>query len=253
MQNLRNIRKEKKITQKQMAEDLGVSTRMVTKWEKDDYNYPSIKVLICIAKYLQVSPRHLIGSFEETRPIIINSKGQIDKNRTVVSVTNRLKSQALYDEAFNNQLSMIGHTRTERLIALAVEIVNCAYRLVKQIRFNKWEEIITRSKTDSDNTEHSMQQLSFILFDRYSGLMRSKELIVFYDEISEIIYDYSQNPLIPLMMDLRIGEYMSYIIDGSISYGARLTMWRAEECAVVIASNLLSYPNMQEKAAKLIR
>lgn len=57
--NLRRIRKEKKITQEQLAEFVGVSPQAVSKWEMN--SFPDASLLPKIAEKLEVSIDELFG------------------------------------------------------------------------------------------------------------------------------------------------------------------------------------------------
>ena len=57
--NLKMIRKEKGLTQEQLAEILGVSRQAVSKWESNN-GYPETDKLIVIAKEFGVSLDYLI-------------------------------------------------------------------------------------------------------------------------------------------------------------------------------------------------
>lgn len=57
--NLRRIRKEKKITQEQLAEFVGVSPQAVSKWETN--SFPDASLLPKIAEKLEVSIDELFG------------------------------------------------------------------------------------------------------------------------------------------------------------------------------------------------
>ena len=51
---LKELRKEKGITQEQLAEELGVTGRTVSRWETGN-NMPDISLLVDISDYYQVS------------------------------------------------------------------------------------------------------------------------------------------------------------------------------------------------------
>jgi len=53
-ENLRSIRKEKNLSQEQLAEQLNISRQSISKWEQDG-GYPETEKLIHIAKILDVS------------------------------------------------------------------------------------------------------------------------------------------------------------------------------------------------------
>lgn len=57
---LKKLRKEKHITQEQLAEILGVSSRTVSRWETG-YNMPDLSILIQIAEYYQVDIKEILN------------------------------------------------------------------------------------------------------------------------------------------------------------------------------------------------
>lgn len=64
--NLAQLRREKGLTQDQLAEKLGVSAPAVSKWETG-HSYPDITLLCPLARALDTSVDHLL-QFEETLP-----------------------------------------------------------------------------------------------------------------------------------------------------------------------------------------
>ena len=60
--NLRiaDLRRKKKITQKELAEAMGVSFQTISKWEKG-VNLPDITILPAMAEYFKVSIDQLMG------------------------------------------------------------------------------------------------------------------------------------------------------------------------------------------------
>ena len=62
---LKDLRKEKEITQEQLAEELGVSGRTISRWETGK-NMPDISLLVEIAEFFDVSiPEIIKNSFHE--------------------------------------------------------------------------------------------------------------------------------------------------------------------------------------------
>ena len=57
---LKELRKEKGITQEQMAEELGVSGRTISRWETGS-NMPDIGMLVEIAEFYDVSIPEIIN------------------------------------------------------------------------------------------------------------------------------------------------------------------------------------------------
>lgn len=59
-ENLKNLRKQKNLTQERLAEFLGVSFQTVSKWERGD-TYPDITMLPEIASFFKVSVDEILG------------------------------------------------------------------------------------------------------------------------------------------------------------------------------------------------
>lgn len=62
-EHLREIRKQKNISQEQLAELLNVSRQSVSKWEQD-ICYPEVEKLLLLSKVLGVSLDYLVGNGE---------------------------------------------------------------------------------------------------------------------------------------------------------------------------------------------
>lgn len=59
-ENLKRLRKEKDLTQEDLAEVLGVSFQAISKWERGE-SYPDITVLPEVASFFKVSVDELLG------------------------------------------------------------------------------------------------------------------------------------------------------------------------------------------------
>lgn len=57
---LKELRKEKNLTQKQLAEAIEVTQSMITRWEKDECE-PTATVIVKIADYFNVCTDYLLG------------------------------------------------------------------------------------------------------------------------------------------------------------------------------------------------
>ena len=62
-ENIRRLRRERNLTQEEMAAHLGISFQSVSKWERCD-GYPDITMLPALANYFGVSVDSLIGMDE---------------------------------------------------------------------------------------------------------------------------------------------------------------------------------------------
>ena len=52
--NIKSLREERKLTQEQVAEELGITFQAVSSWERDEYN-PDTEKLIKLAELFDVS------------------------------------------------------------------------------------------------------------------------------------------------------------------------------------------------------
>ena len=57
-ENLKNVRKQRGVTQEELAEILGVSRQAISKWESDS-GYPETEKLLVISKALNISIDYL--------------------------------------------------------------------------------------------------------------------------------------------------------------------------------------------------
>ena len=61
--NLKNLRKDRNLTQEEVAKHLGISFQSISKWERND-GYPDITMLPALARYYGVTIDELIGMNE---------------------------------------------------------------------------------------------------------------------------------------------------------------------------------------------
>lgn len=59
--NLKKLRKDKNLTQEELAGFLGISFQSISKWERNE-GYPDITMLPILANYFDVTVDELIGS-----------------------------------------------------------------------------------------------------------------------------------------------------------------------------------------------
>jgi transcriptional regulator with XRE-family HTH domain len=88
--NFKTMRKQRNLTQKQIAETLGVSCQAVSKWETNS-SYPDISLLPIIADYFGVSVDFLIGHdtskrFEEIDNICMLADNLFAENRYMEAI-----------------------------------------------------------------------------------------------------------------------------------------------------------------------
>lgn len=70
---IQNLRKNKNITQEDLATELGVTAAAVSKWE-NDYTLPDIIMLCAIADYFEITTDELLGRAKEFSYAVIASE-----------------------------------------------------------------------------------------------------------------------------------------------------------------------------------
>ena len=88
--NFKTMRKQRNLTQEQIAETLGVSCQAVSKWETNS-SYPDITLLPIVADYFGVSVDYLIGhdtskQFEEIDNACKLADNMFTENRYIEAV-----------------------------------------------------------------------------------------------------------------------------------------------------------------------
>ena len=105
--NFKSMRKQRGLTQEQIAEMLGVSCQAVSKWETNS-SYPDISLLPIIADYFGVSVDYLIGH---------DTSKQIEEINTVCAQVGESFDQGRYCEAIPILREMlIKHPGNEKLM-----------------------------------------------------------------------------------------------------------------------------------------
>lgn len=74
-ENLRQVRKEKSISQEQLAEIIGVSRQAVSKWEQGS-GYPEMEKLLLLARELNISLDYLM----------LDEKGTTENNNVSANI-----------------------------------------------------------------------------------------------------------------------------------------------------------------------
>lgn len=95
-ENLKNVRKQRNITQEELAEILGVSRQAISKWESDN-GYPETEKLLLISRTLNISLDYLLNDASvlqekeeaEEKSVVIAPSGKIaittyDKQNVIV-------------------------------------------------------------------------------------------------------------------------------------------------------------------------
>lgn len=83
-ENLRNVRKQRNITQEELAEILGVSRQAISKWESDN-GYPETEKLLIISKTLNVSLDYLLNDIS-----LMEEKEKTEEKTVVYAPTGKI-------------------------------------------------------------------------------------------------------------------------------------------------------------------
>lgn len=124
---LKELRKEKEITQEQFAEVLGVSGRTVSRWETGN-NMPDISLLISIAEYFEVSI-----------PEIINGERKSENMREEV----REVAETMSDYASVEKETIIKNIRTHSILGTGAMAVYMILELTNAVSMGKAFELIS--------------------------------------------------------------------------------------------------------------
>ena len=120
---IRKYRKEKGMTQEEMANRLGVTTPAVNKWEKEN-SYPDISLLAPIARLLGISLDTLLSFHKDLTKEEIAS--------IVMEADQKLKTET-YDEVFCWAKSIIESYPNCLMLIWQLATILDAQRLIKDI------------------------------------------------------------------------------------------------------------------------
>jgi len=82
---INEYRRQRNITQEQLAEAMGVTSQAVSKWE-NDISCPDMSVLPQLADYFHVSLDRLVRGEEPTRPHVLQGNAKKDINTMVLRI-----------------------------------------------------------------------------------------------------------------------------------------------------------------------
>lgn len=95
-------RKEKGLTQKQLAEKIGVTNKAISKWETGD-GYPDIMLIPSLAEALGISADRLFGI--ENKEELESTEGGVDENAS------RMEEENEYHKENDKQSKVTNRTR----------------------------------------------------------------------------------------------------------------------------------------------
>ena len=153
---LKELRKEKNITQEQLAEEMGVSRRTVSRWETGS-NMPDMDILIDISDFYEVDLREILDGERKSEQMDKEMKETVLKvseyesegkkrNAIVVIIYSALGIIALITNLILNMLEMPdtfmtgflkGMTVAVALVAMVLAIIYASGVLAKLYMFKK--------------------------------------------------------------------------------------------------------------------
>ena len=83
-ENLKNVRKQRGVTQEELAEILGVSRQAISKWESDG-GYPETEKLLVISKTLNISIDYLLNDVS-----VMEEKEKTEEKNVVYAPTGKI-------------------------------------------------------------------------------------------------------------------------------------------------------------------
>lgn len=179
--NIYSLRKEKKITQAQLAEKLGVSEQAISKWENNQCA-PDVSIFPVIAAYFGVSIDRLFGYHinsyaDEVKAIMKAADDSMDTYKEIEIVSEGLKKYPNSPElkvnlAFSlSMVNRISKDENEKKDAVKKAIQLCT-EVVDTCGDNKQVDgalgMLTRIYIETGNYEKAAETISKISADRFS-------------------------------------------------------------------------------------
>ena len=179
--NIYTLRKEKKITQAQLAEKLGVSEQAISKWENNQCA-PDVSLFPIIADYFGVSIDRLFGYHmnsyaEEVKEIMKAADDSMDTYKEIDIISEGLKKYPnspdlkiylSFSLSMVNRMSKDENEKKEAIkkaIQLCTEVIDtCGDN--KQV--DRALNMLTRIYNETGNYEKAEEAISKISADRYS-------------------------------------------------------------------------------------
>ncbi|WP_288326603.1 helix-turn-helix domain-containing protein [uncultured Clostridium sp.] len=171
-ENIKNARKNKKITQNELATNLNVTTRTIQNYESNNRT-PSIEILNKIAEYLSVNIADLIANNNKIR---INKDGVPTINLNLMTETER--RNFLINENFYEQFLTLENVNARKSLIPKLKLIVSQTEKCKKVRNNILSLINDISK---ENAETNLQ--SKILFENIFDLINN------YDTVLDSWYD----------------------------------------------------------------
>lgn len=122
-ETLKNVRKQRSLTQEELAEKLGVSRQAISKWESDN-GYPETEKLLLLSKTLNISLDYLMNDASE-----MQEKEQTEEKSVVIApcgkiaITTHDKQNVIVCHSVKSSKIMFTHKYEPEYILLGIDKV----------------------------------------------------------------------------------------------------------------------------------
>lgn len=108
------LRKQKNVTQEEIAAELGVTATAVSKWE-NNYTLPDIMMLCALADYFQVTTDELLGrNISQSNAIIISKTKELGKSIAKLTEKYNIQSYAILTD-YADVFSLLENETMEKI------------------------------------------------------------------------------------------------------------------------------------------
>ena len=115
--NILELRKQKNITQEDLAAELGVTAAAVSKWE-NNYTLPDILMLCALADYFAVTTDELLGRHTEPKyAVILTENHTLGKRIEALAVQHGFHITGIFTDPYEATTSALEEENTQYILA----------------------------------------------------------------------------------------------------------------------------------------
>lgn len=186
---LRHLRKERKLSQSELAEALGVSQGAISYWEKGE-KLPDLNTFWILCQFLDVEPSYLLGSYKD----ITESTGLTDDSLRVLAKwqNNPPPCWLVSDEFGDSESEYFEVNANEKAPCLRAEVLNNLCFKYPDIFGKILDKLSTFMISDNDKLEISNNKNKYI---------PKNERVFFYNYSHRPFDDDNQLPHVTLDID----------------------------------------------------
>lgn len=158
-ERLKQLRKEKKVSQKTLADALFISQQAIAKWESDKSS-PNPETVRKIAEYFNVSTDYLLEVDSENKKAPPQSDGAFEPELTEkdeLDISRRLDAMLSDLDKSDSALMFDGEPLDDESRALLIESLESSIRLAKLINKRKYTPKKYRKGTANDRDSDTPQ------------------------------------------------------------------------------------------------